>query len=401
MGGSSSRWRVAVPVALLVIAGLADCSCDPDIVVADCFADPDFDDHENDTDQLHRYANGGTAALFVTGGAVNESITVASSDESVFLVERATYGRFERFLASDLQVLQVELRGVGAGDAELLLGNADGPLVSRTLSFVDVDRVVLTQLHGLPPPLEPPVETSALAIGPAGGAFLLHYGDDVGDDVEGNGVFALADEIVDAEDPVAVLWDEDEGGLYRNPRREVLYVSSVVADTRLSFSLVGVPSDDDIVVVPASVGRDEVRAHLVTKEEVRDSLAERAAITTELATLFDDSDDDRVFCAREMCAAKLVVEDAAGRTVYGAGSSWADGDEVLWSRGDTVMFKRGNDERTLHARVGGLRESVVVWADSGTIEVRGTPDPVYCGSVGTGGASLAALGLLLLRRRRR
>jgi hypothetical protein len=47
----------------------------------------------------------------------------------------------------------------------------------------------------------------------------------------------------------------------------------------------------------------------------------------------------------------------------------------------------------------GVHESVLVWADSNTIEVRGTPLPVFCGSIGDGGAMLTAPGLLLLRRR--
>jgi hypothetical protein len=399
MGGSFSRWRHAVPAALLAIAGLADCSCEPDVVVADCFADPAFDDHENDSDQLHRYANGATAVLFVTGGAVDESTTVTSSDESVFLVERATFGRVERFLASDVERLAVELRGVGSGEAELVVGNADGPLVSRTLSFVDVDRVVLTRLYGLPPVLERPIDTSALALGPEGATFLLHYGDDVGDDIEGNGVFALADELVNAEDPAAVVRVQDEGGTYRNPRRDVLHISSVGEETRLAFSLAGVDRNDAIVVLPAPVGPSDVSAHLVTKDEVRGSLAERGVeVTPELEQLLDNSDDDRVFCQREMCAVQMAVEDTVGRTVFGAESRWADGDKSL-SSGDTVTFARGNREHALHARVGGFLDTVVVWASD--VEVRQPEEQGDCASFGRSGVSLAALGLLLLRRRGR
>ena len=222
--------------------------------------------------------------------------------------------------------------------------------------------------------------------------------EDVGDDIEGNGVFALADELVNAEDPAAVVRVQDEGGTHRNPRRDVLHISSVGEETRLAFSLAGVDRNDAIVVLPAPVGPSDVSAHLVTKDEVRDSLAERGVeVTPELEQLFDNSDDDRVFCQREMCAVQMAVEDTVGRTVFGAESRWADGDKSL-SSGDTVTFARGNREHALHARVGGFLDTVVVWASD--VEVRQPEEQGDCASVGKSGVSLAALGLLLLRRRR-
>jgi hypothetical protein len=214
------------------------------------------------------------------------------------------------------------------------LGNADGPLTSRTLTFVDVSHVVLTPSEGLPFGLEAPVDLSALAID-GSAEFVLRYGDDLADDVEGNGLFALATEVTFVDDPVAEVTSYPEG-------RDLLRIKPVVEETRLPWSLVGGASGE-VVVVPAQLDRTEVRAHLVTKDEVRDALtAHGLDIAPTVTEVFDNSDDDRVFCLRDSCAVKAAAEDAAGHTVYGVDANWSDGADLLWT-GDTVTFTRGND----------------------------------------------------------
>ena len=384
------REHLCRSVLLLCVAvlPLANCSCDQRIVVVDGFGEGDVEG-----DRLHHYAAGGRVAFTLHGGGVVPDAVVSSSNDGVFRIISVEARTVAPLFQSSQTVFDVVVEGVAAGTAELSVRRNGEVVDERSITFVEVNRAVFTRVVGLPGELEGPI--SDFVVGERGADFLVRYGaGDDDDDVHGLGVFS-------ADDPAVTLDLQTIGGDFARTERNFLHLESGAAPVSVPYTLAGVVVDEPLVVEPAVV----TSADYLRKNALREQLAEQN-LPPELVELLSSGTDERVICDGDTCAAKIEPRNAAGRPVFGAAVNWQVPGLEGVQPGDILIFERGNETYTVQPSVG-LADGQEIVVDS--LTVRAAPESVYavnsttavsCATLGEGGASLFAVVLLLLRRRR-
>ena len=378
------------PVVLLLClatALLANCSCEQTITVVDTFG-PDVEG-----DRLHQYVAGGRVEFIVYGSAVVPEATVSSSDDSVFRIVSVEQRDVGQLLQPRQLVFDVTVEGGAAGSADLLVSIEGEVVDGRTLTFVDVEGAVFTRPVGLPGILELPVAPADFVIGERGADFLVHFVAEGDDDVHGLDVFRPLDSGV-------AIGVQNIGGDFSRTERNFIHIESPAAPLSVRYAVAGVLADEPIQVVPGVVAS----ADFVRKNELRDLFADQD-LPPELADMLATGRDERVICDGGTCAAKLEPKDADGRIVMGAAVDWNVPGFEGTQPGDIFVFDAGSDERTVRAVVAQpdgqiVVEDLTVRANPDSLRVVNSTTAVSCASLGQGGASLFAVVLLVLRRRR-
>jgi hypothetical protein len=282
---------------------------------------------------------------------------------------------------------------VSAGSADLLVSIEGEVADRRTLTFVDVEAAVFTRPVGLPGILEVPVAPTDFVIGERGADFLVHFVAQGDDDVHGLDVFRSLDSGV-------AIGVQNIGGDFSRTKRNFIHIESPAAPLSVRYALAGVLVDEPIQVAPGVVAS----ADFVRKNELR-ALFEDRDLPPELADMLATGTDERVICDGGTCAAKIEPKDADGRLVMGAAVDWNVPGFEGTQPGDIFVFDAGSDERTVRAVVAQpdgqiVVEDLTVRADADTMRAVNSTTAVSCASLGQGGASLFAVVLLALRRRR-